>query len=380
MPLGLYIHIPFCRKKCIYCDFTVIDTNNKLNLDIFKDYIELLKREIDLYLREKPSVNTIYIGGGTPSIIGEKLLKNLVNHLSKYINIEKLSEFTIEANPEDITPLLSKTIKETGITRVSLGIQSMNNQNLKTLSRQNTPQTNERAIKTLQDSGIQNINCDIIFDIPNSTDEEPIKSINEILKFNIPHISAYGLTIEEYTPLNLFVKKGLIKPKNNFKEEFITIHQTLEKEGFNHYEVSNYAKKGYESVHNLLYWNREEYIGIGISACGFINNKRYQNEINLKKYNEKLQKGELPIMFEETIDRVKEFEEIIMLGLRKKEGIKLEKLKVILPEKEFQKLIDKTKNFKNYLKINDNSIRPTLEGWILLDYITTELISSINLL
>lgn len=378
MPLGLYIHIPFCKKRCVYCDFTVIDISNKLNLDVFKEYVELIKRELDIYLKENVKVTTVYIGGGTPSIIGESLLKDIAEYLGKYVELDALEEFTIEANPEDVTCLFAKTVKEIGVTRVSLGIQSMIDKNLKILSRQNTREINEIAIKTLQDNGIENINCDLMFDIPGETKEELMESIEKLLDFGVPHISAYGLTIEEFTPLGVFVKKGIIKPKDNFKEEFLTIHCILEENGFNHYEVSNYAKKGYESVHNLIYWNREEYIGVGISACGFIGKKRYQNEISLRKYSEKLQKGILPVMFEEVIDPTIELEELIMLGLRKREGIEVKKLRVLLEEEKLEKLFEKVKSFQGYLLLTKEWIRPTVEGWIYLDYIVAELLSVVT--
>lgn len=373
---GLYIHIPFCRKKCIYCDFTIIDTNNKKNLPIFDEYIELLKKELNIWLNNL-KIKTIYIGGGTPSLIGERLLGRLINHIYKITDTSDLVEFTIEANPEDITVEFSKSITPLGINRISLGIQSMNDDDLKTLSRHNTKSINERAIKILQDSGLFNINCDVIFDIPNSLVKNLTYSLETLLKFEIPHISAYGLTVEPYTPLDLFIKKGKVKLKDNFKEEFIMIHKFLESYGFEHYEISNYAKKGFESKHNLSYWNRDEYIGIGISACGFVGGKRYQNEISLKKYRDKLVNNEKPIMFEEEIDNQKTFEEIIMLGFRKKEGFKVEEIKNLLNENEFINFLEKTKKFEGkYLIFKEGRVIPTLEGWIFSDYIIKELCTS----
>ncbi|MFN4245101.1 MAG: radical SAM family heme chaperone HemW [Brevinematia bacterium] len=371
--LGLYIHIPFCKGKCIYCDFPTIITKSQI---YFQEYIQYLKQEMSIRLKRNKKVKTIYIGGGTPSFIGEKLISQLVDSITKYVNLSEILEFTIEANPEDITTKLAKTIKNNHITRVSLGIQSMNQKDLETLSRTNSPQDNERAIKTLQDNGITNINCDIIFDIPNSPKNNLINTLEKLVSFDVPHISAYGLTVEEYTPLSVFVKNSKIKLKNNFEEEFYTIHEFLSRKGYIHYEISNYSKPKFQSKHNLIYWNRKEYIGIGIGACGFVDNKRYQNEINLKRYKEKIQQNIEPSIYQEQIDNIKKFEEIIMLGFRKKEGFSLKSIKNVLNQNELQKFNNKLELFKNtYLDLKNGKVIPKLKGWVFSDYIIRELIT-----
>ncbi len=370
---GLYIHIPFCKKKCIYCDFVTVITKNK---DYLKEYLECIKKELPFRMRQNVKIKTLYIGGGTPSIIGEELIHELIDEISTYTCLSEIKEITIEANPEDITNNIAKTMKKIGITRVSLGIQSMNKNDLETLSRINSPEDNEKAIKTLQDNGIVNINCDIIFDIPNSSEKNLVETLKKLTRLDIPHISAYGLTVEENTPIHLLLKRGKIKLKDNFKKEFKLIHEFLSENGYIHYEISNYSKPGFQSIHNLIYWNREEYIGIGVSACGFVNKKRYQNETNVKKYKEKLSQNILPSMYEEKIDNTKEFEEIVMLGFRKNDGFPIENIKKLLNQNQFHKFQQKLELFKNvYLKIQNNRIIPTLKGWIFSDYIVRELIN-----
>ncbi|MGC8964089.1 MAG: radical SAM family heme chaperone HemW [Brevinematia bacterium] len=373
--MAIYIHIPFCRERCIYCDFTIIDVHNKTNIQIFEEYSKLVIEEIKFYsdLNTFIESKTLYLGGGTPSLIGTKNISIILEEVLKHA--AKLEEITIEANPEDISEEFSKSLRKLGITRVSLGIQSMVDKNLKTLSRQNTYQTNIRAIKTLQDNNITNINCDIIFDIPDSTDEELIFTLENIVKLNVPHISAYGLTVEKFTPLNLFVNRGTIKQKDNFEKEFLLIHNFLEENGFIHYEISNYAKPNFESKHNLAYWKRKQYIGLGISACGFINNIRYQNELNINKYKDKIKRGEKPISFYEEIDTTKKIEEIVMLGFRLREGFTINEINKI--GKNIESFLKKAKHFENeeLLKIETESIVPTLKGWILSDYVIQQLIS-----
>lgn len=374
---GLYIHIPFCRERCIYCDFPVIDVGGRADFLVFRKYVNLLNKEISLRLVPGVQINTLYLGGGTPSILGGELLFVIVEHLSKLLTTPLL-EFTIEVNPEDIDLSFAKAITKLGVTRVSVGIQSMSDKNLKTLSRRHTRTVNESAIKMLQDCGITNINCDVIFDIPYSTIEEVSETVEWLVKMSIPHISAYGLTVEPLTPLSVFVRKGGVLPKENFQEEFLFIHEFLESNGFIHYEISNYAKPGFECVHNTIYWDRGEYIGVGVGAWGFVGNKRYQNDISVRKYSEKLSQGLLPVMFEEEIDRVKAFEETVMLGFRKKNGFSIKEVERFLSESEMEKFLSKLTLFEGeYLFISGGRVIPSLKGWLFSDYVVGEIISGV---
>lgn len=380
--IGVYIHIPFCRRRCIYCDFTVIDTNNKVMPNLFETYTNCLNTEISLRfnhirnVRNIRDIKTLYLGGGTPSFIGTEFLKNILESVYRFVSPSQLVETTIEVNPEDVSYEFSKFLVDYGISRVSLGIQSMDDECLKMLSRRNTREMNERAIKILQDSGIKNINCDIIFGIPNSQSSQVIRTLEELVRFDIKHISAYSLTVEEYTPLHLMVSRNIIAAKEDVDEEFIEIHSFLTSSGFEHYEISNYSKVGYESKHNLLYWNRNEYIGLGLGAWGFIENRRYQNEFRFRLYKDRLEMGELPTIFEENIDSHKAFEEVVMLGFRTKDGIKLDEIRKHLDAFSFSKFLEEIKKFEGeFLGVRDGRVIPTIKGWLFSDYIVSCLIS-----
>lgn len=380
--IGVYIHIPFCRRRCIYCDFTVIDTNNRVLPSLFETYTNSLKTETSLRLdhfqnlRDIKHIRTLYLGGGTPSFIGIEFLKDILERIYSFIPPSQFIEITIEVNPEDVSYEFSKFVVDYGISRVSLGIQSMDDECLKILSRRNSKETNERAIKTLQDGGVENINCDVIFGIPNSRTETVIKTLEELVKFDVKHISSYALTVEEHTPLHLMVSKNLITTREDVDRDFIEIHNFLTSNGFEHYEISNYSKAGYQSKHNLLYWNRNKYIGLGLGAWGFIGNKRYQNEFRLKLYKDRLELGELPTMFEEDLDDKKAFEEVVMLGFRTIDGIRLDRVRNYLSTSLLDKFMEEVKKFEGeFLEVKDSRIIPTIKGWLFSDYIVSSLIS-----
>ncbi len=383
---GIYIHIPFCSKKCIYCDFTVFDTNNRFLEELFKEYTDLVCVEIDLRFQEilnNKDFKTLYIGGGTPSFIGVENLLRILDKIFLYVPFSQFEEITIEANPEDVSLDFVKRIKEMGISRVSLGIQSMSEKALEKLSRRNTPQINRTALENLANVGFDNINVDLIFDVPQVPLEDVINSLDVVLQYNVvKHVSAYGLTVEEFTPLKLFVDRGIIKYGSSFEEQFIAIHEYLTSRGFRHYEISNYAIPGYESKHNLLYWRRQEYLGIGVSACGFVrrgdsSEKRYQNVLSINAYRDMLFRGELPVRYEEFLTRNEAFDELVMLGLRTSEGIDLEQVRTFVDDERYNIFLAKANNFisQGFLELCDRKLIPTLKGWIIHNSLVFELTS-----
>jgi oxygen-independent coproporphyrinogen-3 oxidase len=383
---GIYIHIPFCSKKCIYCDFTVFDTNNRFLEELFKEYTDLVCVEIDLRFQEilnNKDFKTLYIGGGTPSFIGVENLLRILDKIFLYVPFSQFEEITIEANPEDVSLDFVKRIREIGISRVSLGIQSMSEKALEKLSRRNTPQVNRTALENLAKVGFDNINVDLIFDIPQVPLENVISSLDVVLQYDVvKHVSAYGLTVEEFTPLKLFVDRGIIKYDSSFEEQFIAIHEYLTSRGFRHYEISNYAIPGYESKHNLLYWRRQEYLGIGVSACGFVRRedsleKRYQNVLSIKTYRDMLFRGELPVRYEEFLTRNEAFDELVMLGLRTSEGIDLDQVRSFVDDERYNIFLAKANNFisQGFFELCDRRLIPTLKGWIIHNFLVLELTS-----
>ncbi len=383
---GIYIHIPFCRKKCIYCDFTVFDTNSKFLEGIFREYADLVCLEIDLRFQkilDFEDFKTLYIGGGTPSFIGVENLLKILNRIFLYVPFENFEEITIEANPEDVSLDFVRRIREIGVSRVSLGLQSMNEKALEKLSRRNTPQTNRTALENLAKVGFENVNVDLIFDIPGVSIEDVVNSLNIVLEYGVvKHVSAYGLSVEEFTPLKLFVDRGIIGYESSFEEQFISIHEYLTSIGFEHYEISNYALPGYESKHNLLYWRRQEYVGIGVSACGFVRmvgdvEERYQNVLSINNYRGMLSRGELPVKYEEFLTPDKAFDELVMLGLRTSEGVDLDQVCNLVGKDRYDAFLAKAEKFVSdgFLELRGKRLVPTLKGWVVHNSLVLELTS-----
>lgn len=312
MVKSVYIHIPFCKIICSYCDFCKMYYNSKL----INEYLDTLNSEI-ISKYNKKIIETIYIGGGTPNCLNDQELEKLFNIL-KQIKLSKKYEYTIECNIEYLTINQINLFKKYGINRVSIGIQTFNINHLSFLNRNHTKQEVFNKINLLKTNGIENINIDLIYALPNQKIEELNEDIDLFLKLKIPHISTYSLIIEPNTILG---NKNI----NNIDEEldfqmYKLIQKKLKENGFIHYETSNFSKKGYESKHNLTYWNNDEYYGFGLGASGYINNIRYDNTRSINKY---LNKNYL--LVEDKIDLKKQIEYEFILGFRKIEGINIEK-------------------------------------------------------
>lgn len=294
-----------------------------------KLYIDYLIKEIEMKKNLLNDITTIYIGGGTPSILSNNLLEKLFIHIFKYVDINKLIEFTIECNPLDIVnnTYLMKLFKKYHINRVSLGVQSLNNDKLLFIHRNHKCCDVFKAIDILQENGIENINCDLIYGLNTDTYELIQNDINCLIKKNITHLSCYTLIVENKTILNKMIKEYNYKPLEDDKEYEIYkgINKLLKDNGFIHYEVSNYAKKGYESLHNLTYWLDEYYIGLGANASYYYNNTRYTNINNLKKYYEGIDNNNLNYSEQIEVNIATNIYERIMLGLRLLKGIDVNK-------------------------------------------------------
>lgn len=355
--LGLYVHIPFCKKICPYCDFYKMVSNQ----DKKQNYIKGLSQEMKLKNLSDYSFDTVYIGGGTPSSLSLDLLEELFINLSNNINLDNLKEFTIEANPEDITEDFVKLIHQYNVSRVSIGTQTLNSRLQKLISREFSYEELKLKIKLLQKFDINNINLDLIYSIPGQTFEEFCDDLDKVISLDINHISAYSLILEEHTIFYHKYLKGDLKLNSEDLESkmYKQLIKKLTSNNFIHYEVSNFAKKGYQSLHNLIYWNCDEYVAIGVSASSYVNNIRQTNCKNMNKYLIGLSDNKIYLDEESYIDKEEAKKEWIILGLRKIKGIDKNKFALKFGENlkdaflSIQPLINEglLKENKNYLYI-----------------------------
>ncbi len=336
---GLYIHIPFCKKICNYCDFTKRVPKNKEMID---EYLIHLKEELLTYKKYFDSIKTIYIGGGTPTLLDIDELKVLFDMLKDFKNIE---EFTIEINPETLTKEKALLIKEAGVNRCSIGVESFDSNILKILGRNHTKTDVYNTIKYLKEVGISNINIDLIFATPGSDLSSIENDIKEFYTLDIKHLSYYSLILEENTIFySMYKKDKLVLIDNDLEAKMYGfIINDLEKNGFKQYEISNFAEDGYESIHNKIYWLNKEYIGVGLGASGYLDGVRYTNNTVLNEYYKKYRKSI------EIIDFNTKFSEEMILGLRLSRGINIEYV-----NKTYKKdLLKDFKDIEKYIKSGD---------------------------
>ncbi|WMM23515.1 radical SAM family heme chaperone HemW [Tissierella sp. MB52-C2] len=362
--ISLYIHIPFCISKCYYCDFTSFAYEN----DKIHDYINSVLIELELY-REKLknyTIKTIFIGGGTPSSIDGKYIYEILKFIYKNFNTTGLMETTIEVNPGTLSKEKVRLYKESGINRVSMGVQTLDNNLLKSIGRIHKAEDFYKSYKLLEEVGIENINVDLIFGLPNQTIENVIDSLYKVVQVGVKHISYYGLILEENTKLyDLYNEGKLTLPDEDTEREmYHKITEYLINHGYNHYEISNYCLPGYECKHNLVYWDVNSYLGLGLNSHSYMESKRFFNTSNINNYIKKLNEKVLPIYGEEIIDQETEIEEFCILGLRKIKGI--DKLEF---ERRFKRKIENlygdiiSKHVDNNLIVNEKDyIKLTKKG------------------
>jgi oxygen-independent coproporphyrinogen-3 oxidase len=365
---GIYIHVPFCRQTCHYCNFHFTTSLHYKN-----DLVHALVKEIELqkkYLGDE-AIETIYFGGGTPSLLNIEDVKLLINKIRGIFILLKYAEITLEANPDDITEEKLIAWKEAGINRLSIGIQSFFDEDLKWMNRAHTAQ---QAIENLHlvKKYFDNITIDLIYGIPGLTNEKWKQNTDIAVGLNIPHLSCYALTVEKRTPLDKLIrehKKENINPDKQ-SEQFLLLMQWLEEAGYEHYEISNFSKPGYRSQHNSSYWQGKKYLGIGPSAHSFDGKSRQWNISNNQKYIESIEKGNLPFEKEILTDTQK-LNEYIMTSLRTMEGLDLEKISEATNNKlqaAGKKYID-----SGLLKLKDQHLILTREGQLLADGIAAAL-------
>ena len=317
---SLYIHIPFCTQICHYCDFNKFYIQNQP----VDGYIQSLLSEMDLYnLSENEPLSTVFIGGGTPSALEPNQLEKLLFTMKEKIKLAPQYEFTVEANPGDLTVEKLKILREAGVNRLSLGVQSFNEDLLRKIGRAHNVKDVYETIDMARATGFENISIDLIYSLPGQTLADLEDTIDRALQLNLPHFSAYSLIIEPKTVFYIMLNKGKLSLPGEDAEAtmYELVMDRLVKAGYHQYEISNFAKEGYESRHNLVYWNNEEYFGLGAGAHGYLNDVRYHNHGPLKKYMNALQDNEKPIIEQITVSRKERMEEEMFLGLRKMEGV-----------------------------------------------------------
>lgn len=350
---SLYIHIPFCKQKCLYCDFNSYSNADKL----INDYIIALKDEIQSYSFNE--YKTIYFGGGTPSYIDEK---NIIEVL-KCIDYQKAKEITIEVNPGTVTKEKLKYYIENGINRLSIGLQATQDNILKEIGRIHTLKDFEKTYNWARDVGFKNISVDLMFGLPKQTLKNVEESLEFIIKINPEHVSCYSLILHE----NIFSN---LPEDEEEREMYYLIINKLREAGYNHYEISNFAKPGYESKHNLVYWNQGEYVGVGAGASSYIDKKRYTNVTNISKYIENYEDR----IIEEVQDKEGQEREYIILKLRLTNGIDIseinEKFNINVCEK-YKKQIEKMEKLE-LIECTKEYIRLTKKGLDLANIVWEE--------
>ncbi|WP_457600327.1 radical SAM family heme chaperone HemW [Hydrogenivirga sp.] len=327
MVRGIYVHIPFCSYKCPYCDFTSVV---KSPID-HHGYVDLLLKEAELYRDEPVKAETLYIGGGTPTLMRPELIGRLIDGLVKTFNLSSLKEITVECNPETYRYGEFKSLLGFGVNRLSVGVQSFTEKGLRSLGREHSVEDSVRAITDAREAGFDNLNVDLIYAFPGQTPEDILAEMGALEELKPEHVSAYMLTAYEDTPLGASVRRGgLSLPEEETLEGiYDTLWKSLKSLGYERYETSNWAKEGRECRHNLLYWTMEEFLGLGVSAWGFLKGKRYGNTKNIGSYTRSVSSGTRPVESVVILTEEELFEEEIMLKLRLKWGLRVEERKLI---------------------------------------------------
>lgn len=371
--IGIYIHIPFCKKKCFYCDFTAFQ-----NLESWIDsYFENLKKEIKLYRKNmNVEVDSIYIGGGTPTYVDYHYIIELVEILKNF-DLSNVKEFTIEANPNSLTLEKLKAYKNLGINRISLGVQSFDDKVLKNIGRDHNKEIVLKDIENIRKAGFDNISLDMILNLPGGNFDSIKKDLEIIKKINPEHLSYYSLILEKGSHFYSLYKKDKLKIMDDGLERdiFSYIEKYLKNFDLNRYEISNFSKKGFESYHNKKYWSEGGYLAFGLGASGFLSNVRYNNVKNFVKYEKLINEGKFPIEFREFISEDEREKEYIIFKLREVEGINLKEFENIFGHSLLEKYSEIVEKF---LKLGffeiDQNIRFTHKGFDLSNEFYIEII------
>lgn len=385
--IGLYIHIPFCRQKCYYCDFVSFANRD----DMIERYVNCLKQEIIQYAQEnkvmadhglepKYILKTIYIGGGTPSAISERYIVEILETVKENFEIKDDAEITIEVNPGTATKEKLETYKEFGINRLSIGLQAVQDDILKKIGRIHTYQDFLDTYNYARDVGFSNINVDLMIDLPDQTLDNVKESVKEIIRLKPEHISVYSLILEKNTRMYEMIASKMVEiaPDDIERQMYWYVKKTLEKHNYMQYEISNFAKQDFESRHNMDCWNQNEYIGVGTAACSYIEDKRYSNVEALDEYITNIENKEpnKNLILEEVLKLEDKMNEYMMLGLRKIDGIDIQTFENkfhVNPIMKYCKILEKL-NHEGLIEINANTIKLTNKGIDLANLVWEEFI------
>lgn len=329
-PRAAYVHIPFCTQICYYCDFSKVFIKNQP----VDDYLRALMEEIRAY--EPGPVDTLYIGGGTPSALSAPQLEFLLEGLASIFDISQVQEWTLEANPGDLSQDKIEVMAKAGLNRVSLGVQTFDNRELKQIGRMHQEKDIYESIDQLKAAGFHNISIDLIYALPHQTMEQVQVNVEKALGLDIPHMSLYSLILENHTVFMNRMRRGQLNlPQEDLEVDmFHYIINRLKEAGFDHYEISNFCRPGYESRHNLMYWDNAEYYGLGAGASGYLNGIRYRNHGPIRHYLNAVAAGDARV-YQEELSLKEQMEEELFLGLRKRAGVSIARF-----EKKFQRSFD----------------------------------------
>jgi oxygen-independent coproporphyrinogen-3 oxidase len=366
----LYIHIPFCDHKCIYCDFYSIITSDNIT-----SFLNSLKKEIEYFSKLHSAdrkFTSIFFGGGTPSLMQPEYLSDIIKHLKKYFLVTDDAEITMETNPGTVDKEKLKCFKDAGINRISIGIQSFDEEELKFLTRIHNKHTAVQTVNHAAEVGFENISIDLIFNLPNQTKEKWIENLEIALQLPIKHLSTYSLILERGTILNKMVldKKVTMQDEDYDADLYETTIEFLLDNGFYQYEVSNFTKPGFECVHNNAYWRYRDYLSFGTSSHSFVDGKRWWNYSSLKKYISEIELNNHAIMNSEIISNEQKHEEYVMLALRSS-GLDLNDYRKIFSDAWIKKNISYFELLRNeqHLTIENNWIKLTSKGYAVCDEI-----------
>ncbi|MBR5118923.1 MAG: radical SAM family heme chaperone HemW [Muribaculaceae bacterium] len=371
--MGLYIHIPYCKSKCIYCDFY-----STPQVETMEQYVHSLLCEAELRKDEIAckNLNTIYLGGGTPSVMPLDLLTKLVKGLETIFDLSRIEEFTFEVNPDDVTLDYVERLKQLGVNRVSMGVQSFNDNELQAINRRHSAQQAIDAVGAIKDAGITNVSIDLIYGLPGQTLDSWQRNVEQAINLDVQHISAYNLSYEPGTRLWVMRERGKVQEVSD--EDCIAMHNTLVKmlkdADFEHYEISNFSRPGYRSRHNSSYWNFTPYLGLGVAAHSFDGATRRYNPSNIKEYINTLSNGNT-VFIEEHLEWWERYDEEIMVRLRTSDGLDTSLIEQHYDAQVYNHLLEQAQPFINQglLKQKGNIITLTPQGVMVSDNIIRDL-------
>ena len=376
--LSLYIHIPFCESKCKYCSFV-----SKVGTEAEKsEYVSALLKEIELQGKKyNPfySIYSIYIGGGTPSCLADGDILKILQHCYKHFTVRNEAEITIEVNPNSVTDNKIREFIHAGVNRFSIGLQCTNGKILRAMGRAHTVGDFDAVVSRIRGRGITNISADVMIGYPGQSMSDVKETINHLTKLNIPHISSYMLSVEPNTPLQSMIDRRMsyLPSDKMVVNMYLLVYKILKERGYARYEISNFSKPGYESKHNLIYWNGSDYLGIGTAAHSYVNGVRFSNTEKVGEYIECVNiKKKAPTISVQELTQVEKKEEFIMLSLRTERGIDTNLYREKFGEDFLGKNADKLKEFikLGLVKLTANNfVKCTTSGFLVLNKITLDL-------